>query len=105
MRTVYPASWPIPIGSQRLATWLILSEGAGFSGGTATIRLSGPETLPLSTAIISGCKFHNGQIVGPLEPVAPNLTQEDLAKLVDAKRFKITPVESSSSESGTYSGE
>jgi hypothetical protein len=51
MRAVYPASWPIPIGSKRLATWLILSQGAGFSGGTATIHLSGPGTLNIPRAI------------------------------------------------------
>jgi hypothetical protein len=74
MRSVYPASWPVAIGSKRLATWLILSQGAGFSGGTASLRLSGRGTLVLPRAIISGCKFHNGQIVGALEPVTPNLT-------------------------------
>jgi hypothetical protein len=105
MRAVYPASWPIPIGGKRLATWLILSRGAGFTGGTATIRLSGPDTLPLSKAIISGCKFHNGQIVGSLEPVAKNLTQEDAAKLIEAQRFKLTGVAPSSAESRTYRGE
>jgi len=63
MRSVYPASWPVAIGSKRLATWLILSQGAGFSGGTASLRLSGRGTLVLPRAIISGCKFHNGQIV------------------------------------------
>ncbi|MGA3041904.1 MAG: hypothetical protein ABSF54_14045 [Bryobacteraceae bacterium] len=104
MRAVYPASWPIPIGSKRLATWLILSQGGGFRGGTAAIRLSGPGTLLLSRAIINGHKFHNGQIVGALEPVARNLTQEDVAKLVEAMRFKVMPV-SSSAESCTYSGE
>lgn len=105
MRAVYPASWPIPIGSKRLATWLILSQGAGFSGGTAAIRLSGPGILILSKAIISGCKFHNGQIVGALEPVAQNLTNEDVAKLVEAKTFNVVPVESSAAESATYTGE
>lgn len=105
MRAVYPASWPVPIGSKRLATWLILSQGAGFSGGTATIRVTGPDTLILPKAIISGCKFHNGQIVGALDPVAQNLTQEDAAKLVEAMRFQVVPVESSSPESRTYSGE
>jgi hypothetical protein len=105
MRSVYPASWPIPIGVKRLATWLILSEGAGFSGGTATVRLSGPDTFKLSRAVITGCKFHNGQIVGPLEPTAPDLTQEDIAKLVDAKRFPLLPVESPSAQSATYHGE
>ena len=87
------------LAAKRLATWLILSQGAGFRGGTATIRLSGPDTIVLSRAIISGCKFHNGQVVGSLEPVAPNLTQEDVAKLVEAKRFKLMPVESSSAQS------
>jgi hypothetical protein len=105
MRAVYPASWPMAIHSKRLATWLILSQGAGFRGGTAIVRVSGPDTLVLSKAIISGCKFHNGQIVGALEPVAPNLTQEDVAKLVDAKRFPLMPVESSSAESRLFRGE
>jgi hypothetical protein len=104
MRAVYPASWPIPIDSKRLATWLILSQGAGFSGGTATIRVSGPETLTLPSAIISGCKFHNGQIVGALEPLAPNLTKEDVAELVEAKKFKVIPIESSAA-SRLYRGD
>src|SRR6185369_96760 len=104
MRSVYPASWPIATGSKRLATWLILSQGTGFCGGAATVHLSGPDTLPLSGAIISGCKFHNGQIVGPLEPLAPNLTQEDVAKMVEAKRFTLTLVESSS-EARIYRGD
>lgn len=105
MRSVYPASWPIAIGAKRLATWLILSEGAGFSGGTATVHLSGPDSFKLSRAIITGCKFHNGQIVGSLEPAAPNLTPEDVAKIVEAKRFKLVPVDSSSAQSDTYIGE
>ena len=105
MRAVYPSSWPLAIGAKRLATWLILSEGAGFSGGTATVRLSGPDTLVLTRAIVSGCKFHNGQVVGALEPVAQNLTKEDVAKLVDAKRFNLVPTESSSAESREYRGE
>ena len=105
MRAVYPSSWPLAIGAKRLATWLILSEGAGFSGGTATVRLSGPDTLVLTRAIVSGCKFHNGQVVGALEPVAQNLTKEDVAKLVDAKRFNLVPTESASAESREYRGE
>ncbi len=105
MRAVYPANWPIPIGGKRLATWLMLSQGAAFNGGTADMRLSGPDTLRLRNAIISGHKFHNGQIVGALEPPARNLTQEDVARLVEAMRFKVAPVQSSSSESGLYGGE
>ena len=105
MRAVYPASWPIAIGGKRLGTWLLLSQGAGFHGGTVTVRRTGPETLVLPRAIISGHKFHNGQIVGALEPLAPNLTQEDVARLVDSMRFKLVSVPSSSAESGIYSGE
>ena len=104
MRAVYPASWPLPIGGKRLATWLILSQGAGFNGGNATIRVSGPDTLTLSKAIISGCKFHNGQIVGSLEPIPPNLTQKDVAKLVDTKRFPLMPGPSHS-ETSVLTGE
>jgi hypothetical protein len=102
MRSVYPASWPIAVGSKRLATWLILSQGAGFSGGTATVHLSGSDTSLLSRAIISACKFHNGQIVGQLESVAPNLTKEDLDKLIESKRFKLV---ASETEPGVYRGE
>src|SRR6185369_5962647 len=69
---------------------------------TATIRLSGSGTLNRPRAIFSGSKFHNGQIVGAMEPAPKNLTQEDLVKLVDAMRFKIMPV---SAESGIYRGE
>ena len=105
MRTVYPASWPIAIGGKRLGTWLMLSQGAGFNGGTAAIRLTGPDTLALSRAIMSCHKFHNGQIVGGLEPLARGLTPEDAAKLVEAMRFKLMPVRSTSAESGRYIGE
>lgn len=105
MRAVYPASYPIPIGTKRLATWLMPNQAAGFNGGTATIRVSGPDTLILPRAIISGHKFHNGQIVGAMEPVARNLTKEDVARLVEAMRFKVAPVQSSGAESGIYSGE
>ena len=31
------------------AKWMILSQGAGFSGGTAAIRVSGPDGLVLSS--------------------------------------------------------
>ncbi len=105
MRSVYPASWPIPVGSKRLATWLILSQGAGFSGGTVTVRRTGPDTLRLPKAIVAGCKFHNGQIAGSLEPPPPNLTMEELEKLVEAKRFPLLPVEAPSAQAALLRGE
>ncbi len=105
MRTVYPASWPIAVGTKRLATWLLLSQGEGFQGGQVTIRHSGEDTRLLSRAIISGHKFHNGQIVGALERLGRNLTEADVARLVDALRFDLLPVESTSVGPGTFRGE
>jgi hypothetical protein len=64
---VYPAAWPMPVGQDGILTWLLLSDGAGFRGGTAAIQVSGPEGLVFSTGIINGAKFHNGQIVGGYE--------------------------------------
>jgi hypothetical protein len=77
MLFVYPAGWPIPIGKQQSVKWMILSQGAGFSGGTATVRVSGPDGLVLSKGAIKGFKFHNGQIVGELEA---STTDKDDAK-------------------------
>ena len=64
---VYPAAWPMPVGQDGILTWLLLSDGAGFRGGTAAIQVSGPEGLAFSTGIINGAKFHNAQIVGSYE--------------------------------------
>ena len=57
----------MPVGQDGILTWLLLSEGAGFRGGTAAIEVSGPEGLAFSTGIVNGAKFHNGQIVGGYE--------------------------------------
>src|SRR5262249_34578242 len=72
---VYPAAWPAPLGREEILTWLMLSEGAGFSGGTAELRVSGPPGLSFGRGFLNGAKFHNGQIVGGYE-LAPNADQE-----------------------------
>jgi hypothetical protein len=98
MLLVYPAAWPIPVGQPANAKWLMLSQGAGFNGGTATIRLSGPDGPVLSKAAMRGFKFHNGQIVGDLET-----RPTDKDHVTDYYAFKITPVASASSGSQLHS--
>jgi hypothetical protein len=105
LRSVYPASFPIPVAHGCGARWLVLSQGAGFSGGTASIRVSGPDTLTLSKAIIAGCKFHNGQIVGKLETYPKIVSAEDAAAFAETQKFNLIPVSSSSPESREFRGE
>ena len=64
---VAPASWPVPLGEAVRVTWLMLSEGAGFNDGTLAIQVKGPDGLAVTSGFMEGSKFHNGQIVGPLE--------------------------------------
>ena len=97
MLFVYPASWPIPVGKQKNAKWMILSKGAGFSGGMATIRVSGPAELVLARGATRGFKFHHGQIVGDLET---RPTDKDHVK--DYYAFEIGPARSTSAGSRLY---
>ena len=68
----------------------MLSEGAGFNDGTLVIHVNGPDGLAITHGYMEGSKFHNGQIVGPLEtarPVSPGASVEDLLK---SKEFEVT---------------
>ncbi len=105
MLLVYPASWPISIGTEKKATWLMLSNGAGFNDGTATIRVSGPDGLVLSTGFVNGNKFHNGQIVGELEPPPKDASREDVEKLFQLKNFAVLPGGTTSSGARLYTAE
>jgi hypothetical protein len=100
MLLVYPAAWPIAVGKQTNVKWLMLSEGAGFHGGTATIRLSGPGGPVLSRGAMRGFKFHHGQIVGDLET---RPTDKDHVK--DYYAFEVTLIASASSGSQLYRAE
>jgi len=80
--------------------WMLLSQGAGFHGGTANIRVSGPDGPVLSKGAMRGFKFHNGQIVGDLET---RPTDKDHVK--DYYGFEITPIASASSGSQLYRAE
>lgn len=101
---VYPAAWPMPVGQDGILTWLLLSEGAGFRGGTAAIEVSGPERLAFSTGIVNGAKFHNGQIVGGYELPAGTSAEAARAYL-DSKRFVPTPVDAVSPGAQHYRAE
>jgi hypothetical protein len=97
MLLVNPASWPIPLSEEIRVTWLMLSEGAGFSDGTLNMRVTGPEGVAITSGYIEGSKFHNGQIVGPLETAPKAATPESARELLQSKQFEVTaaPAESS----------
>jgi hypothetical protein len=101
---VYPASWPMPVGNEELLTWLMLSEGAGFSRGTATVEVIGPDGLAFSKGFMNGAKFHNGQIVGGYE-LPKDATVEVARAYLETKRFVLTPDAQQSSESRSYTAE
>ena len=95
MRIVYPASWPIPVGAKRLATWLILERGRRLQRRNGTIRLSGPDSFKLSRALSAASNSIMARSSAHLETGAPNLTPEDVAKIVEAKdssSFRLTPL-------------
>jgi hypothetical protein len=93
---VYPAAWPMPVGKEEILTWLMLSEGGGFSGGTLKLSVTGPGGLSLTRGFLNGAKFHNGQIVGGYE--LPSDTTAEAAKAyVETKRFDLTPADSDGS--------
>jgi hypothetical protein len=101
---VYPASWPMPLQQEQLLTWLMLSEGAGFKGGTATIEVTGPDGLIISKGFMNGAKFHNGQIVGGYELAKD--TPVDVAKAyLETKRFVPTQVGAASANERCYAAE
>src|SRR5262245_9272745 len=100
----YPAAWPMPVGQEELLTWLLLSEGAGFKGGAATIEVTGPPGLTFSSGVINGAKFHNGQIVGGYE-LPKDASAEAAQAYLDSKCFALTPVAPGGSDEQCYSVE
>jgi hypothetical protein len=100
MLFVYPGSWPIPVGKRQSAKWMLLSQGEGFRGGTASIRVTGPDGLALARGAMKGFKFHHGQIVGDLET-----RPTDMDHVKDYYGFEVRPVGSASSEPRLYAAE
>jgi hypothetical protein len=108
MLLVYPASWPVPLLREIPVTWLLLSEGAGFNDGTLAIQVNGPVGLAITHGYMEGSKFHNGQIVGPLE-TAPRATtgasreaHEQIDDLLKSKQFEVMPGPSGSTFTGRF---
>ena len=91
MLLVYPASWPVPLSEEIRVTWLMLSEGAGFNDGTLAIHVDGPDGLAITGGYMEGSKFHNGQIVGPLETAPRDTTGASVEDLLKARQFEVTP--------------
>jgi hypothetical protein len=89
MLLVYPANWPIPLSEETRVTWLMLSEGAGFDDGTLTVRVTGPDGLTIASGYMDGSKFHNGQIVGPLETAPPEAARASVEELLKSKQFDL----------------
>lgn len=102
MLLVYPASWPVPLSEEVRVTWLMLSEGAGFNDGTLAIHVNGPDGLTITGGYMEGSKFHNGQIVGPLETAPRDTTGATVEDLLKARQFEVTQGPSNSSRSKVF---
>jgi hypothetical protein len=102
MLLVHPASWPVPLSEEIRVTWLMLSEGAGFNDGTLAIHVTGPDGLAITRGHMEGSKFHNRQIVGPLETAPRETTGASAEDLLRARQFEVTQGPSESSGSKTF---
>ena len=102
MLLVAPASWPVPLSEETRVTWLMLSEGAGFNDGTLDIEVHGPDGLAVTRGYMEGSKFHNGQIVGPLETTPKELTGANVEALLKARQFEVKEAPSASSGSRAF---
>ena len=102
MLLVNPASWPVPLLEETRVTWLVLSEGAGFTEGTLTIRVNGPDGLAITHGYMDGSKFHNGQIVGPLETAPRETTGASVEDLLRSRQFDVTQDPTGPSGSKTF---
>jgi hypothetical protein len=102
MLLVNPASWPVPLLEEIQVTWLMLSEGAGFNDGTLAIHVNGPDGLAITRGYMEGSKFHNGQIVGPLETAPRDATGASAEDLLKSRQFEVTHGPSESSRSRTF---
>src|SRR5262249_27396454 len=61
----YPAAWPIPVGETERIKWLVVSQGAGFSGLTLEFDLDDPAAVSFRKVSVHAYPFYNGQITAP----------------------------------------
>ncbi len=104
MLMIYPASWPAAVSDEVLVTWLLFSEGAGFSEGTLAVDVEGPDGLTITRGYMDGARFHNGQIVGPLETAPRELAAASAEDVLNSKAFEIATDPSASPGSRTFTG-
>ena len=102
MLLVNPASWPIALLEETRVTWLMLSEGAGFNDGTLAIHVNGPDGLAIASGYMEGSKFHNGQIVGPLETAPRDQAGASVEDILKSRQFEVTQDPSGSSGARTF---
>jgi len=102
MLLVVPASWPIALLEETRVTWLMLSEGAGFNDGTLAIHVDGPGGLAIASGYMEGSKFHNGQIVGPLETAPRDQAGASVEEILKSRQFEVTQDPSGSSVARTF---
>jgi hypothetical protein len=61
----YPAAWPIPVGQTQRLKWLVLSQGAGFSGLLLDLAIDDPAAVCIGKVSVHAFPFYNGQITAP----------------------------------------
>jgi hypothetical protein len=66
------------------------------------IHVNGPDGLAITRGCMEGSKFHNGQIVGPLETAPRDTTGAGAEDLLRSRQFEVTQGPSGSSRSKTF---
>ncbi len=100
---VYPAAWPVRMGTTHVALWYAVSEGAGFSSVRIRLGVDPACGLAVFRVGLSSSPFHNGQVMG--DPVAvfdwrasPEQPQWKLDEAVEIADFEVpTPAAGSRS--------
>ncbi len=100
---VYPAAWPVRMGTKHVAVWFAVSEGAGFSSVRVRLGVDPSCGLAVTRIGLSSSPFHNGQLIGDAVAVfsweaTPEHPQWNLDTPVEIPDFQVpTPVSGSRS--------
>ena len=62
----------------------------------------GPDGLAITGGYMEGSKFHNGQIVGPLETAPRDTTGASVEDLLKSRQFEVTRDPSGSHRRNVY---
>src|SRR5262245_8251556 len=93
----YPAAWPLLVGETEPIKWLVVSQGAGFSGLTLELEIDDPAAVSLRKVSVHAYPFDNGQITAPTALAAwttrpPQAPQEGPLRLT-IEPFEIAGIE------------